>query len=399
MQPFGVPKAWGAVRRPCRFGYNRRDFQGVYPVKLISRYTLRQIGAPALLAAVVIGFFIVGGTVRNQMGELIKLIPADQVHMLDVSRISFYALPTLAGYIIPITFLMGIMFAFSRMAQFSEIIAMKAAGIPLKRIVLPVIAVGALLSGLVYLAQDMGRPWAYRRMMGLMMVELPLRLTIDMLPTGSIQEYGGWRIYIGKRDTDGTLRNLTVLQPAEEGGANAFYADSARLIHENGRPILEMSKGYLVPADPTRHITFETLKQPVPTPETHKVPNTNDGMTMTELFSEERRLGAIYAETGSLPVAAELRGIRLEVKNRFTFPFMCLAVSLVGAPIGARTQRSGRSYAFAVGLSMICLYFVLRKLVEPPYLASLPVTVLLGQIPNALLAIAGLTLISRVDRV
>ena len=368
-------------------------------MKLISRYTLRQIGVPALLAAGVIGFFIVGGTVRNQMGELIKLIPADQVRVFDVSRISFYALPTLAGYIIPITFLMGIMFAFSRMAQYSEIVAMKAAGIPLKRIVLPVIAAGALLSGVVYMAQDTGRPWAYRRMMGLMMVELPLRLSIDMLPTGSIQEYGGWRVYIGKRDADGTLRNLTVLQPAEEGGANAFYADSARLIRENDRPVLEMRKGYLVPSDPSRHITFETLKQSVPTPETHKVPNTNDGMTMTELFSEERRLGAIYAETGSLPVAAELRGIRLEVKNRLSFPLMCLAVSLVGAPVGARTPRSGRSYAFAMGLSMICLYFVMRKLVEPPFLASLPLTVALGQIPNALLAVTGVVLIGRVDRV
>ena len=368
-------------------------------MKLVSRYTLRQIGVPALLAAVVIGFFIVGGTVRNQMGELIELIPADQVRVLDVSRISFYALPTLAGYIIPITFLMGIMFAFSRMAQHSEMIAMKAAGIPLKRIVLPVIAAGALLSGVVYVAQDMGRPWAYLRLMSLMKVELPLRLTIDMLPTGSIQEYGGWRVYIGKREPDGTLRNLTVLQPAEEGGANAFYADSARLTREDGRPVLEMRKGYLVPADPTRHITFETLKQPVPTPETQKIPNLNDGMTMSELLSEERRLGDVYEQTGSLPVAGELHGIRIEIKNRFTFPLMCLAVSLVGAPIGARTQRSGRSYAFAVGLSMICLYFVLRKLVEPAFLASLPLTVAMGQIPNLLLAVTGAVLIGRVDRV
>ncbi len=118
-----------------------------------------------------------------------------------------------------------------------------------------------------------------------------------------------------------------------------------------------------------------------------------------ELLSEERRLGDVYEQTGSLPVAGELHGIRIEIKNRFTFPLMCLAVSLVGAPIGARTQRSGRSYAFAVGLSMICLYFVLRKLVEPAFLASLPLTVAMGQIPNLLLAVTGAVLIGRVDRV
>ena len=368
-------------------------------MKLVSRYTLRQIGVPALLAAAVVAFMIVGSSVHRQMAELIERIPADQIGVLDVSRVFFYALPALAGYIIPVTFLMGIMFAFSQMAQHGEIIALKAAGIPLKRIVLPVIVTGALLSGVVYTAQDVGRPWACQRMTSFMMVELPLRITIDMLPTGSIQEYSGWRVYIGKRDADGTLRNLTILQPVEEGGANAFYAETARLIRENGKPVLEMRKGYLVPADPTRHITFETLKQPVPTPETHKVPDSKDGMTMTELFSAEKRLGTIYEQTGSLPAAAELRGIRLEIKNRLAFPLMCLAVSLVGAPIGARTHRSGRSYAFAAGLLMICLYFVMRKVVEPPFLASLPVTVAMGQIPNAILAAWGLFLIGRVDRV
>ena len=33
---------------------------------MIFRYTLRQIGAPALLAAVVFCLFIIGGTVRDQ---------------------------------------------------------------------------------------------------------------------------------------------------------------------------------------------------------------------------------------------------------------------------------------------------------------------------------------------
>ncbi len=366
---------------------------------ILSRYTLRLVAAPAVLAAAVIGFFVAVGAVRTQMRAVMELVPPGVIKMFDITRISFFALPTLTGYIIPVTFLLGIMMAFSRLAQNSELTAMKAAGIPLKRVVLPVAAAGLLLSGVVYFSMDYGRPWAYWRMMRLVTSELPLRVTLDMLPTGRIQEYGDWRVYIGRRDADGTLHDIMVLQPQENGEANAFYAESARVVSENGRAALEMRKGYLVPADPSRHITFETLRQSAPEMKPAEIPHVNDGMTMGQLLGEERRLARLYEETGALPVAADLRGVRVEIKNRLAFPLMCFAVGLVGAPVGARTRRSGRSHAYAAGLFLLCGYFVLRKVVDPPLLLPLSATIALGQIPNLVLGALGGWLIWRVDRV
>ncbi|NLV44668.1 MAG: YjgP/YjgQ family permease [Candidatus Hydrogenedentes bacterium] len=367
-------------------------------MRLLTRYILGKIWPPALLAAVVISFVVVGGAVRTEMRDISERIPISQMALLDVIRIGFYALPTMVGYIFPITFLLGIMFVFSRLAQHSELTAMKAAGIPLKRVVMPVVLLGAVLSGVAFFVADQAQPWAYRRLIRLVTFELPLRMTVDALPTGVIHEVGDWRVYLGNREPDGTLRDIVILQPKEEG-ANAFYADSARLVKRGGETQLELQNGYFIPSDPKQHFSFESLVNTAPMPKATKMADTSEGYTLAQLRGEEARLSGLFEKTESLPVGVELRNIRLEIKNRLAFPLMCLAVSIVGAPLGARSKRTGQSYAFTLGLAIIGLYFILRKMVELPLLLPLSTTVALGQAPNMLLCMLGIVLIWRVDRV
>ncbi|HOK88446.1 MAG TPA: LptF/LptG family permease [Candidatus Hydrogenedentes bacterium] len=366
---------------------------------ILSRYILRNVAVPAVISAVIVGFFIVGSTVRAQLKNVLDLFPPEQIQLLDVGRVALFALPALAGYVVPITFLFGVMMAFARMARNSELIAMKAAGIPLKRAILPVLICGALLSVVEWVIIDMAAPLAYSRMARMVALEMPLRLTLDMLPTGVMQEYGEWRVYIGQRDPDGTLRRITVVQQDKDGGASVFHAASARLIRDSEGSVLEMRQGHLIPADPSRHVTFEVLRQRVPAPRTGEIPDVVNSMSLRQLLTEERKLGGLFRETGSLPVAARWRNVQIELKDRLAFPLMCLAVCVAGAPIGARTSRTGRSYAYAAGLFIVAVYFILRKVSEPPLLLPTLPTILIGQIPNLLLIAWGAWLISRVDRV
>jgi len=368
-------------------------------VSILSRYILRNVAVPAVISAVVVGFFIVGSTVRAQLKNVLDLFPPEQIQLVDVGRVALFALPALAGYVVPVTFLFGVMMAFSRMARNSELIAMKAAGIPLKRVLLPVLVCGALLSVVEWVIIDIASPLAYSRMARMVALEMPLRLTLDMLPTGIMQEYGDWRVYIGKRDPDGTLRQITIVQQDKNGGANVFHAASARLIRDQEGSVLEMREGHLIPADPSRHVTFDVLRQRVPAPKTGEIRNVVDGMNLRQLLAEEYKLGSLFRETKSLPVAARWREVQIELKDRFAFPLMCLAVCVAGAPIGARTSRTGRSYAYAAGLFIVAAYFILRKAAEPPVLLPTLPTILIGQIPNLLLFAWGGWLIGRVDRI
>jgi lipopolysaccharide export LptBFGC system permease protein LptF len=371
-------------------------------MKILTRHILGQIWTPALLAAVVTSFVVIAGELQRQLNDLFRDVPIAEVTLGDISRIALFVVPVFVGYIIPVTFLLGVLLAFGRMAQASEIVAMKAAGIPLKRLVLPVVAAGLLLSGLCFWIQDQGQPWAYKRLATLLNSDLPLRVRLDMLPTGAMHQYGDWRVFIGRRDADGALRDIVVMQPQPNGRAETLYADRARLVRDDGVISLELEKGHYIPAeeeDRARHITFERMLKTVPGLPARDAERERKGIPLVELLAEEKAITAEYESTKNQVIKQTLVRYRIEVANRIGFPLMCLAVTVVAAPLGARTQRTGRSYLFAYGLGVIVVYFVLRDLAISDSLKPLWETILRGQAANLLLLLAGSVLIWRVDRV
>lgn len=371
-------------------------------MRILDRYILRQIWVPALLASVVTSFVVVAGELQRQLRSLFYDVPIAQVSLQDIASISLYTVPIFVGYIIPVTFLLGILLSFGRMAQSSEIIAMKAAGIPLKRIVLPVVLAGAALSALCFWVQDQGQPWAFRHLNQLLSSDLPMRVRLDMLPTGVMHQYGDWRVYIGERDAEGVLHNIVVMRPQEGGRAETFYAKNARLVSNKGTVALELHQGYYIQAsddDRAQHITFDALTETVPSLPERKFERERKGSSLMELWGDEERIAEEYRATNNQVVKQTLHKYRVELANRFAFPLMCLAVALVAGPIGARAQRSGRSYTFASGLAIILVYFLVRDVMEPDSLKPLWETILRMQAANLLLLLTSVVLRWRVDRI
>lgn len=351
------------------------------------------------LACAMISVVTIGGVIQEQIRGLLERFPLAPFTIGDLGKMVVFAVPTMSGYIVPVTFLMALLLAFGQMAQRGELIALKAAGVSLKRVLQPVVLAGAGVTVICFLLQDIGQPWAFTRMRELVYSEVPLRVTLDTLPTGTTNDYGGWRVHIGARDAAGALRDIVVMQPQADGRAATFYADSARLLYENGQPILEMRDGVFVPENAEQKAAFTTLRKPVPMPDFTKQDRNREQMSMRELLASEREFSAQFAETGALPIMAELAKFRAELAQRTAFPLMCLAVALVAAPIGVRAQRSGRSYTFAAGATVILLYFVAARLAAPSGLVSLGEMLARAHAPNVLLAMLGLFMVWRVDRV
>jgi len=368
---------------------------------ILSRYVLRQIAVPSLLAVAVVAILGVANEIHEEQRE--TLMPVAQMTMGDVGRLVMYFLPALVGYLIPITYMLGIMLAFGRFSHDNEIIAMKAAGIPLKRIVLPIILLGAVLSGVSFWIQDRVHPWAVRRADEFIHGELPLRASLEVLPTGVIQEYAGWRIYIGSKDpAEGTLEKIVILKPEDKGLSSTYYAHSAKISNENGQNVLRLTDVHFIPPREGKDVMplrADSISLPVPEIETHVPDSGRNAMNLRQLLQDEKRLDTLIAETPSEPAKIELLKVRRDIADRFSLPFACLVVSLVAAPLGARAKRSGRSYTFAVGFSVLLIYYVFQMLVETPSLQPLWLTVLRLWVPNLLFCAAGVYFLWRVDRV
>ena len=347
------------------------------------------------MAAVIISFVVLLGTIGQALGNVMKQLPIAQVTMVDISLISLYSLPTLVGFIFPVAFLLGIMLTFGRMAQTSELIAAKAAGVPLRRMVLPVILAGAAVSGVTFVVMDQVQPAAFRQLTHLLTSDMPHRITFDVFPTGVMHEFGDWRVYIERRDADRRLHNIIVLT-TDHGEVTAYYAESASQTTENGVPRVTMENVQVVSSG----LTFYSQKivKPLPTLKSLEYEGERQGWNLSRLLKEEASL-RVASSSGNIHTMKDLFKTQREVGDRLAFPLMCLAVSIVAAPIGARARRSGRSFTFASGLLIVAAYFILRSVLADFPTLSLGGAILVTQIPNLVLAAVGLLFIWRVDRV
>jgi len=368
-------------------------------VSLINRYILRQIAVPAILALTAIA--VVG--VASEIRERSDALPIAVLTLGDVTRLALLFLPMLASYMVPITFMLGILLAFGRLAQNNEIVAMKTAGIPLKRIILPVILAGFALSGVSFLVQDRIQPWAVGKVYDLLYSELPLRLTLDVLPTGVVNDYAGWRVYIGSRDrATRKYENIIILKPEEGGRASAYYADSAQFLREDGKSVLAMNNVHLIPPGESGYVPrlkTDSMRLVLPEIIPKKRPMTQIDQTLRQLLEREKALKAEVAQNPTELRKDDLRKLRREIAERLAMPFACLAVTLAAAPIGARANRSGRSYAFAMGGLLIVGFYVLQTAAMPKSLVPLSMDMLRAWLPNLVLGGVGAILLWRVDRV
>lgn len=379
--------------------YRRVGYGRLMPFTLLSRYVAREVIVPAVLALAIIGFLAVAVEFR----EKLAFIAVEYLTAMDVVKLLACFLPTLVTFVIPITYMMGVLLAFGGLSQNNEITAMKASGIPLKRVMAPVITLGALLSAGSFVLQDWVQPAALKTANQLMFVELPLRISLETLPTGRMNEFGNWRVYIRERDEETrTLRQVDILEEKPDGSVWAYWAESAQVIGTGANKRVIMKNCHLIMPDAGHGpmtMVLDDAELTLPAVKSDKIRNRRRTLSLSELLDEERQASASRAQADTVNVRDDLRSIRWEIADRIALSLSCLAVSLLAAPLAVRGYRSGRSYSFAIGFTLILAYQVLRLLMEPETLMPLSLNILWGSVPNLAVAAAGIWALWRVDRV
>ncbi len=368
----------------------------------LTRYCLSEIAVPAFLAMLIIGFVGVANELRERRVPLKKSL--DYISGWEMAQLVVYFSPTLIAYLVPVAFMMGILLAFGRLAQNNEITAMKAAGIPLKRLVVPVVMVGALLSVVTFFLHDRVQPQAIARANKLIFEELPERVTLDVLPVGVMTDFGGVRVYFKDRDTaTKTLRDIVVIQQ-QEGRNKIYRAESAHFEQgasgKSSRLTLKNCQEVRSQTGDGKFITtYDEISISLSPPDLLRATGKHKAMTIPELLSEEKRATQNHKRAPTKMTSENLRTVRTEISDRITLPLACLAVSLAAAPLAVRAPRSGRSFSFAIGIALLGGYYLLRILLEAKSVHPLEDYIIRGLVPNVVLCVIGLWALWRVDRV
>ena len=370
-------------------------------MRLIPRYVLREIAVPAIIVFVVITFIAIG----MEIEERSELLDFELLTLGDIGRLCLYFLPTLVAVVIPYTYMMGILIAFGGLAQNREITAMRAAGIPLRRLIWPVLAIGVVLSGGAFALQDWGQPWGIRQMNRLIYEDLATRASIDVLTPGTMHVFGSqqWRVFIGGRDDEtGVLRDLELMMPQGDGTFWVYRAEEAKVETRPTGAVLVLRNGHLIMPDAEGYIARNTFPEWTVRLDEMRgriAPALRHSLSLRELLTNEARMSESYASTPAPRLEAALRGEREEIAKRLTWPVACLALAAMATPLAARPRGPGRSYSYAIGTAVGITYYLLYILGNTGLFLPLWTTIAIAMTGNALFLVVGFTLTWRVDRV
>lgn len=109
-------------------------------MKMMSKLIIREIIPPMLISLVIFTFVFLMRTIAELAARLIEY----QYSLGEVFQLLIFSIPWILGYVIPMSFLLGVILGLNRLSSDSEIIALVSGGISAHSLLIPILAIGSV---------------------------------------------------------------------------------------------------------------------------------------------------------------------------------------------------------------------------------------------------------------
>jgi lipopolysaccharide export system permease protein len=322
-------------------------------MKIHTRHVLGGfLGLLLLCVACIVVIFVVIDFVGNSKTWLAR--PPKEVvqYYLDY-------LPHILYLILPIAVLLSAVFSIGNLSRHLELVALRAAGIPITRIIAPILVFGALASGFMYWFEDKVLPDANHRRYEISEPKSqdgesggdPLE-KFNYLYTASDGLVLYFDFYTGHRNSG---QGVTVIKQPKHGPLE-MRIDARTLNWDKDHWVLKDGtrrefKGGALTATPFTEMRFPEFKDaPKDLLDDRSYP---EEMGIQEL---KRRI-AILQRSGENP-----RVLETERHFRFSSSLVTLFMALIGTAMSVNTIKTGLARNFGIALLITFLYYVALRL-------------------------------------
>lgn len=207
----------------------------MFKIKVIDRYILKSHIGPYFFGLAIITFIFV----MDFIFRYLDLFIGKGVAFPVVLEFFTLSLGHMFALIIPMAVLPATLMAFGQMASENEITAMKASGISLYRIVLPVLIASAFLTVLLIYYNNRLLPESNHRLMNLMIDIGRMRPTIEIKENIFSDAVKGYSILIKeKNDKTGEIKDVQIFQKNKNGIPKTISAKRGRMKYIEDKNIL-----------------------------------------------------------------------------------------------------------------------------------------------------------------
>lgn len=207
-------------------------------MRLLNRYLLRQLAAPFLFALTALTSLMLLSQIAKKFGALVgKGLPWSVI-----GEVFGLSLPFIIAMTLPMAVLLAVLYAFSHLAADNEITAMRANGISVYQILLPVLAWGALMAAFNFAFVDQVLPRTNARLRTLL-IDIGRKKPTFELREQVINEVPPSQYFLraGRIDAaTGRLKDVTIYDVGGESSRRIIYADSGQMAYAEGQKDLSL---------------------------------------------------------------------------------------------------------------------------------------------------------------
>src|SRR5208283_1976100 len=197
---------------------------------ILRNYILKECLQPFVLSiSVLTSVFLLG-----YLPQLANKVINGGVSLTAMSKIFLYYIPILLGYTLPIACLITVILTFGHMSAENEILAMRASGIHLHRLLTPLIFTGLTLCLMVYILNDRIIPYSFEAQSRILQ-ETGSQDPSAMLEPGSfINAFDKYIIFVYRMDGD-LLYGVRIYEPAPNKPTKTIIAGQGEFVHVPGK--------------------------------------------------------------------------------------------------------------------------------------------------------------------
>jgi len=207
-------------------------------VRLLSTYLLRQLAAPFLFALGALTSLMLLSQIAKKFGSLVgKGLP-----WTVIGEVFALSIPFIVAMTLPMAVLLAVLYAFSHLAADNEITAMRASGISVYQILVPVLAWGVFMSAFNFAFVDQILPRSNARLRNLL-IDIGRKKPTFELQEQVINEVPPSQYFLRANRIDGAtgrLREVTIYDVGGDASRRIIYADSGLMAYAEGQTDLSL---------------------------------------------------------------------------------------------------------------------------------------------------------------
>jgi LPS export ABC transporter permease LptF/LPS export ABC transporter permease LptG len=388
-----------AAAGPLKVTSRKRAPRGRFPL-ILDEYVLREFLLTFVMVLVTFVMLMLIFTFFELLSDIIK----NRTPLVTVGEYLINLTPSMIYVITPLSVLIGVLVVFGIMNRNSELTAMKATGVSLYRITVPVVAIAAILSVSLFMFDELYLPQANRR-------QEALRNVIKGKPAETVEHPGRKWIFGQQRPNQpgrifyyeylafdpgspdvATFGNISVFEfaPGSFNISKRIFASTAHW--EPNLHTWVFEDGW----DRTFNGSEITSYEQFPVRTFHEISEQPAYFSKEVRQSSEMNFGELADYIHDLRQSGfNTVPLRVQLNHKIAYPLITLVMAVLAIPFALSMGKRGSLSSIAIAISVAMAYFFVSGLFEAMGNVSWLPAFLAAWSPDFLFGLAGAYLLLR----